>query len=262
MASTACTLCAVYRPDAEPRAPYRAPVCEGDRRLLDHHLADIRELYDRLTRPEPPDVDDRSYRLPGDGDEQAADPLAALGGAGPVPGRSGQPRVSGSRNPAPPVPSDRIDLTLPARPATRRLFARGVLGLDGDQVGHLSVATILDTWVRDWRDRRWFDQHLPAATVADLVHWLRTRLDDACTSHPAIDEFAAEIRAVRSALRRAVGEADPAPEADRYARVPCRRCDLRGVLMRRPGDVYIECGSCGVLMTDGELTDWVERLAG
>src|SRR5690606_32327969 len=117
-------------------------------------------------------------------------------GAGPVPGRWGRPRVSGTRSVPAPAPLDRIDLTLPARPAARRLLARGALGIDSDQIGHLSVATILDTWVRDWRDTCWPGTHLPAATVADLVTWLRTRLPDACQRHPRIAEFAGEVSQV------------------------------------------------------------------
>lgn len=272
--SRRCILCAVYRPDADPRQPNLPPVCDGDRRLLDRHLGDVAEMYGRLVHPDPPDTDDRTYiltveqKLPGGAEitryevEYDADPTAPIGGAGPVRGESRQPRVSGSAEPAAPAPLDALDLTLPARQATRSLFARGALGLDPDQVGTLSVATILDTWVRDWRDTLWPDHSLPTPTVADLTVWLRNRVDDVCNQHPAVDEFAAEIRELRSALRGVLGETEAQPETDRYEGISCRRCDLRGVLMRRPGDTYIECGNCGVLSTEEELADWAARLAG
>lgn len=260
-----CCTCSVYRPDADPRLPNRPPVCDGDRRLLDSHLGEIPDLYDRLPDEEPADLDEHTYMLahPTHGErEYAADPLAVLGGAGPVRGRSSQPRVSGSKEPPAPTSLDRIDLTLPARPASRRLFARGQLGLDLDQIGTLSTATILDTWVRDWRDTLWPDQHLPVPTVPELARWLRNRADEACDKHPAIDEFADEIKDLRRALRRQLGETTAQPDTERYRGIACQKCDLRGVLMRRPGSEYVECGSCGLLLTEEELADWTARLAG
>jgi hypothetical protein len=85
------------------------------------------------------------------------------------------------------------DLTLPADQATRALMARAFLGLDPDQIGDLSVATILETWVRDWRETLFPTEHLPEPYVTTLCRWLGDRLDVACDDHPAIDEFAAEM---------------------------------------------------------------------
>lgn len=261
-----CVTCPVYRPDAQPRLPHLPPVCDGDRRLLDSHLADLPDLHHRLDQPEPAEVDDRTYTLPHPRDRQVTlvyhrEPAAPIGGAAPVPGQPRQPRVTMTRTPPAPMPLDPVDLTAPARHATRRMHARGALGLDDDQHGHLSTATILDTWVRDWRDCLWPDHRLPAPTVPVLAAWLRDRADDAAACHPHIDDFAAEIRQLHHILRHALGETDPQPETARFEGVTCRRCDLRGVLMQRPADDYVECGNCGLLLTQDEYADWVTQLA-
>jgi hypothetical protein len=260
-----CVACPTYRPDDKPRIPTRPLVCDGDRRLLDGHLAEIPDLHARLADQEPAEPDLRTYVVdhPRFGERTyLAEPLSAVGGAGPVPGASSQPRVSGSRGSPAPTSLERIDLALPARPQTRALFARGVLGLDDDQTGSLSTATILDTWARDWRDRLWPDQHLPSPTVPEMVRWLRNRVDEVCDRHPAVDEFAAEVKDLRHVLRRQLGETAAQPETERYRGVACQKCDLRGVLMRRPGSEYVECGACGLLLTEDELADWTARLAG
>lgn len=261
--STCCT-CPIYRPDGKPRLPNRPPVCDGDRRLLDSHLWEIPDLYERLPHEQPaPGNATYAVQLPsGDIQWRGVNPLADVLPAAPVPGPSKQPRVSGSKERPAPTSLERIDLMLPARQSTRTLFARGVMGIDDDQVGTLSAATILDTWVRDWRDSLWPDHQLPASSVPDLALWLRNRVDEACDKHPAIDEFAAEMKDLRYALRRQLGETEAQPETEPYKGVACQKCDLRGVLMRKPGSEYIECRSCGALMTDAEYAYWRDRLAG
>jgi hypothetical protein len=239
-------------------------VCDGDRRLLDSHLWDIADLYHRIP-DDPPAPGNAPYDvdLPdGTIQRRGFNPLAGALPAGPVRGLSRQPRVSGSKEPPAPTSLERIDLTLPARQASRVLFARGVMGVDDDQTGTLSVATILDTWVRDWRNTLWPDQRLPVPTVPELARWLRNRAQDAADKHPTVDEFAAEIKDLRYALRRQLGETAAQPETEPYKGVACKKCDLRGVLMRRPGSEYVECGSCGLLLTEEELAEWTQRLAG
>lgn len=259
-----CVTCPVYRPDSDPRLPNRPPVCDADRALLDTHLWDIPDLYSRLgeTIPAPANSPYPVEAANGTVAWRGVDPIADILPAGPVRGQTRQPRVSGTRQPQAPTSLERIDLTLPARPATRALYARGVLGIDADQVGTLSVATILDTWVRDWRATLWPDQQLPTPTVPELAQWLRNRAGDACDQHPTIDEFAAEIKDLRRVLRAHLGETAAQPETDRYKAVACQKCDLRGVLLRRPGSDYIECGNCGNLYTEDEYAYWLDRLAG
>jgi hypothetical protein len=150
---------------------------------------------------------------------------------------------------------DRPDLTLPhQRPE--------------DAAGHLSIATTLYGWVRDWRDTLWPDQHLPEPTVGELVAWLRvgadddhpgTRIDEACDRHPAIADMAQELHDLRLALRRRLGETNPQPEP--IIGVACRRCDMRA-LVRKPWDTYrAECGHCGLLYTESEWDRWVRLSA-
>jgi hypothetical protein len=133
-----------------------------------------------------------------------------------------------------------------------------VPGGDPDQIGWLSVATELDFWVRDWIAARDMREHLPAAAAAELVQWLRNRLEWACLHHPAVDEFAEMIRTLRTALRTVLGETGPHPEPVRN--VPCRGCDLL-TLVRKPGSAYIECGNCPTLLTEEEFRRWAGLVA-
>lgn len=242
----ACVTCPTIRPDAEPRLPHNPPVCDGDRALLDRWLTDIANLHHDLANPAPIESDRRRYerwgrdnqdRRPVSLGETWADPLAQLGGVGPINSRkNNQPSVSGSRERPLPISADTVDLTGDARQPNPTIAARQH---PDDQTGHLSAATTLDSWVRDWRDTLWPDHHLPVATVDELVSWLRHRLWDACDHHPAIDEFAAEIRALRSALRRAAGEGDQRPQL--CEGVDCPRCGLRMMYRRPDGTGDVDC---------------------
>lgn len=130
----------------------------------------------------------------------------------------------------------------------------------GDQIGELPVATKLDQWVREWITYGWCPgDHLPVPTVVTLVDWLSKRLDVACDHHPAIDEFATEIRDLLRTCRRHAGLLLAHPEY--LDGVPCSGCDLMA-LFRKPGDDYrAECGSCGKLYTDEEYERWVGLVA-
>jgi hypothetical protein len=266
MAET-CLLCSVYRPDSEPRLPHRPPVCDGDRNLLDRHLLEIANLCAELTNPEPPVVDRRRHERFGiqyfkGGREVVSlgevwsDPLAAVNGVSPIPSRSKQPPVTGSRERPLPVSADLLDLKAPARQPNPTDRARD---WPEDQVGRLSAATVLDQIVRDVRDTVCPVQHLPAATVDEMVAWLRNRVDDMCDRHPAIEDIATELRDLRGALRAAAGETEPSPEP--CDGVTCDRCDTRS-LFRRPGDIYrAECGTCGTLYNEDEYAALVGEQA-
>ena len=268
MVGTFCTTCVTYRPDSDPRIPDYPPVCDGDRALLDRHLNDIANLVADLSNPEPPIVNERRYErfgvryLKHGGRERVslgeawADPLTAVGGVAPINSRSKAPSVSGSRERPIPIPVATFDLKAGARVPNPTDAARD---WPEDQVGNLSAATVLDQWVRDVRDTLFPGQHLPEATVDELVMWLRNRVGDICDRHPAVAEFAEEIRALRSALRAAAEETEPAPEP--CDGVTCARCKMRA-LFRRPGDTYrAECSTCGKLYTDGEYTELLAEQA-
>ena len=185
-----------------------------------------------------------------------ADPVAHGATAGPLNAPKAGARVSGTALPAAPANLDAVDLSGPSRQGSRALHARGVLGLDEDQIGHLSVATVLDTWVRDWASYR--TEGLPDPQVPLLTCWLLDRWDWACEVHPAIDEFAEEIRELYVTLSAVTGQLPARPEARDRA---CPKCGLL-TLTRDPDSGYTECGNveCRTMLTESEYREHLQRL--
>jgi hypothetical protein len=266
--TAACCLCGIYRPDREPRLPDYPPVCDGDRHLLDRYLIEIANLHADLVNDEPSIVDRRRHErfgiewLPKGGGRRIvslgevwSDPLAAVNGVSPIPSRSKQPTVSGSREKPLPISADRHDLKAPARQPNPSQAARD---WPEDQIGRQSAATILDQWVRDTRDILFPGHHLPPATVDELVGWLRMRLDTICDRHHAVDEFAAEIRDLRGALRGATGATEPQPE--HCGGIPCKRCQLLTLFRDPGGDVTCIDPNCQAVLRDDEYREWVKTL--
>lgn len=207
------------------RAYDHAHVCDPCRRHLHHLLADIETLWRRL--PE------------------------AL-----QPARGGTQRVSGSRTPPVPVNLDSVDLSGLARAGSRAPFARGQLGLDDCQVGHLPVATTLESIVRVWRDVLCPGQHLPQPDVPSLIRWLDHRARDACDGFLAVDETYTELRELKASLRGVLVDYPQPP--DLCDGIACRKCDMRALYR---GDRWITCGSCGLLYSQDEYREWVGLLA-
>lgn len=183
-----------------------------------------------------------------------ADPAAASVPAGPVPQPSKWSRVAGTRPAREPVNLDAVDLTSRVNHDARRLLARGALGLDDDQVGHLSAATILDGWARDWAGRR--GEGLPRPAPDVLCGWLGDRLDWACAEHPAVDEFADELSDLYRTLMGVTGWSTPPPET---LSVECPSCAM--LTLYRDADLErVACGSCPRLMTEQEYAEHCRRL--
>ena len=168
------------------------------------------------------------------------------------PGTTAVQRVSGSREAPLPLRVDALDLAAPARVVAIR-------GYFDDQMGEISVATVLDSWVRDWIDVRDRGENLPVPVVARLGNWLSMRLDWACMDHPAIDEYSDEIGSLWYALRRTTGDMPPKPEP--CGGVPCKRCDLRALYRENDGSGDVRCGSCRHVITGEEYHQWT-RLVG
>lgn len=217
-----CVTCPALYPNGKPRYVQWPLCCESCRARIRSSLAEIVDLYALLPAMR------KATRAPGD-------------------------KVSGSKDPPIPARIDVVDLSLPARPATRALLARGVMGMDPDQVGDLSVATFLDTWVRDWAGIR--GDHLPDPNVVTLVGWLDVRLDWAMDSHTAIDEFSAElndfVRALRSATRT------DTYRGEKVGNCPVRLRDDTRCNATLRADPYLDritCGRCS--------TSWNRRDAG
>jgi hypothetical protein len=191
-------------------------------------------------------------KWPDDTERFHFDPVANVLPAGPINGQNKAPRVSGSNEK--PVPANLDALDLAGSP-----YAEPVHDPFGDQVGYIPVASTLASWLRDVVESRGFS--MPDLAGPDLAgqvcDHLRTQLDWICDEHPAVDEFAGELRDCWLALRRANGLTEPRPEL--CDGVPCRSCDLKA-LFRMPGSAYIEC-ACGALYTEEEYQSWVALCA-
>ncbi|GGM26992.1 hypothetical protein GCM10011608_09760 [Micromonospora sonchi] len=263
-----CTLCPTFRSNLDPRTPDRWPVCEGCRLRLSRLIGELHDLHERLANPEPAEAGRRRYqRLDTQGRAETvwADPLATIGGSGPIPSKPDQPHVSGTPSKSTPANLDHIDLTNEARIPNPTPQARKH---PWDQIGNLSVATRLDEVVRDWRDTLWPGHHLPPPTVPELVMWLRAghtpeyagnRVDEACTGHPGIADTAAELHQLRGTLRAALGETDPRPR--HWLGVDCPHCHEISTIQQAPGDDYAECGNCGRMYTGDQMAEIVHEQA-
>lgn len=236
---TGCVIC-------HRRQPRHGFTCDADVDRMIRDLGEIIRLHgllgDQPDEPETPwtvlqlrprkDGEKRWVREPGHDPVSAELPTHANGAA------VGGQHVSGSREAPLPVRVDTIDLTLPANVSPLRPDRRGVIWID-DQTGRVSAATILDTWARDWADGRGLGEYLPAATVPALAAWLANRTDWAGEHHPAIDEYAKEIRDLLGALRAAVGET-----SDKMRLGPC--------------PVMLDDGPCGAGLYGSPWVDIVE----
>jgi hypothetical protein len=271
-----CTTCAVYRPDRTPRLPYRPPVCDGDRTLLDRHHVDIGRLVAALAEDHDDIADRRLYQRFGihyrevenPGDRRVvvrevvslglawADPVGALGGVAPINSKPKTPKTTGSREAPIPIRVNVIDLAGPPRVPSLTDAARPWLD---DQDGFLSAATVLDLVCRDVRDTLFPDQHLPGGSVDAMVGWLRNRLDDVCDRHPAVAELASQIKDLRGALRAVADESDPPPE--RCDGIPCQRCDLLTLFRQPDGDVECVNVDCRAVYRPDEYDAWVKQYA-
>lgn len=249
-----CVCCA----DAEPDYEAGLSTCRRCRDRMASALRQIPRLLADLRDPDVP-VDDKTVRRDDAGRRWPHhDPVAATDGtpAGPVPEPSRWSRVAGTRPAREPVNLDAVDLTSRVNHPARQLLARGVLGLDDDQVGHLSAATILDGWVRDWVERRGRGEGLPRPAAEVLCGWLGDRLDWACAEHPAVDEFADELGELFRTLMGITGWSTPPPET---LSVECPSCAM--LTLYRDVDLErVACGSCPKLMTEGEYAEHCRRL--
>jgi hypothetical protein len=178
--------------------------------------------------------------------------------AGPINSRAWSARVSGSATPPIPIRIDPVDLTGPARPATWTLYARGLLGLDDDQIGTLSVATILWRAVAEWAAALGHAElELPRPTVPIMCAWLRERLDWACEHHPRIADFADELRELQGVLLAANGLIEAPPK---LMEARCPSCGNLG-LHQAHDEAHIECATCpAVVLSPAEYADYARTL--
>lgn len=251
-------------------------VCEPCRGRLAGQLRDIPHLVEELKSP--PEA------------EPAHDLVSVAFPAAAIAGQSNAPRVQGSREAPVPISVDRTDLLGEAdgrtvhyshmvpkvrvwydpelpdkdgfvfgwhRELVRDEHGQVVMVPAGDQTGYPSAATVLDGWCALFAEER--RESIPTPRPADQSRWLLDRLDE-LFKHPAVDECAKEIGDLWHVLRRACGLTMPQPEL--CAGIPCRRvdCDLK-TLYRVPGSDFIECATCGLLLTLEEYAAWCKLLA-
>jgi hypothetical protein len=236
------------------RIPDRPPVCTGDRTGIHGWLAEIPDLYAHALTLGYVLRDVRGVRVDDQGQHKHYDPVANTLPSGPLRRTGNSPRVSGSPTPVVPADLTVVDLTLPARQGSRGPYVRGILGLDPDQHGVLSVATDLETICREWIRESWCRvDHMPQPDVTSLCEWLRTHLDDACDYHEGIKDAADVIRSLRYMLLEDRANRSGEPIGDCPARLrdgsycaTTLRCDpyLSRVVCRR-------CGTCWDRQTGG-----------
>jgi len=235
----------------------RAAVCNGCRTWLDRTLVEIVELYALLP----------ANLLPGQAHGQRVsgsreaplplrvDPLDLM-----MPAATGA--VHDEMVPSYVIVPVEVDIWLRATPDVNdyefetvimrqrqiRVDAKGkpIMRPSDSQVGAVSVASVLDSWARDWADVRDMGETLPAPTVVELAKWLGHRTDWACDHHAAVDDYADEIRRLYGALKAAVGL-----KSDRVYVGPCPITDDKGTcgaaLTADPYLDIIRCPRCDTM---------------
>jgi hypothetical protein len=233
-------------PDLEPKCPVCARpnpdrtwrVCDRDVEAVDRALAEILELH-TLVRCAPLD-----YLIP-----------ASSGSDSPLGGHR-----------EPPLPLDLAALDL--------LTAESLLrGMDADDMG-------LEDWCVDWRHWLGHAGHGPATehatgpadTLSAVIrylraNWPRIARDAASGGHPAVDEFAADVRLIRgrawAALRLIPSDLDHTldPPPDYTIACPTDGCGHRIPMTRQPrpvddrppATVSVNCPRCGAHRTAAQL---------
>lgn len=242
-----CVIC-------QRRIPRVPNACDACRNRVANTLKDIRDMYAELLNVNAP--------LPG---KDHISLVMPVGNTLPKPIGG---RVTGTRENTAPVSLTSVDLTGRVRPRGALTASGGRRWPDGntvdgtDQVGVLSVSTMLDSWVRLWRMRRSRGERLPAPTVPVLCGWLLARWDEECDGSDGVAQFADDLGHMWGVLRCVLGLTPQEPEVERFRGIPCRAigCE-KADLLRRPLSDWVECGSCGHLMSPEEYDKWVVRLA-
>jgi hypothetical protein len=110
-------------------------------------------------------------------------------------------------------------------------------------------------------------EHQPGADLTSIVGWLSNRLDWAFGNHPAIDEFARELKEMTKALKAIAREHDKGESA---GRCPAKLRDETRCNTRLTVDPYINtitCRRCGTswdrrrqgwVMLKSAQTEWEE----
>lgn len=242
-----CVLCPVYHPSSERHAPDRFQTCPYGRRRLERDRLAVLSMFNRLDGfPGEQIVDDRVGP-----DGRPRDMISLLLPMAVTPSASKKPSVSGSKERQLPINVQIVDLMAPA--------TWGPLKQGHDQVGVISVATMLAQWIERWQALYEPDSKFFAVYAGTLMNWIGYRLERFADHDPNIDMFAEGLLHLKSQLRTALGEQEPKPIV--MWGVPCRRCDQVSTLVLDPEDpdYYRECSDkdCGLLMTEDDYKAWL-----
>jgi hypothetical protein len=133
-----------------------------------------------------------------------------------------------------------------------------IVVIPDDQVGRVSVAQMLDQWVRAWMDERYAGENRrPEPTVPALLFWLLDRLDWAYDHYTPIADFADEVHSTLTQLRTVLDCHEPRPIL--CAGVECGHCRRRNCLYIPVADPYVECAGCGALYSLTEYGELVKE---
>ena len=206
MTEVLCITCPVLRPAGAPRQPNRPMVCDGDRTTLAGYLTDLPGLYAGLYEMLEPGRSGAEIRAKGFESQlpSAVDPLSMLAPGSMLPSIEGRPWAQ-------------------------------------DQIGDVPPLEQLWWWAEDWAQA--FTVAMPGPYFAPVCWWLATWLPRACDDHPAVDEFAADLRRVTATLKAMTG----GYQGERVGRCPQRLPDNSRCGTQLYVDPYvdvIECSRC------------------
>lgn len=207
MTDLLCVTCSVLRtlrPGQQPRRPNIPHVCDGCRTRLTDDLSAIPAAYVAV------DLET---------------------------GRTGSERRASGFESRPPLNTPALSLlaqgsVLPAKEG--RPWPQ-------DQLGTIPPLELLWWWCEDWHGVL-SQRGMPGPTMASVCSWLLVRLDLACSDHPAVDEFARDVKDISGQLR-VFGTKDRGEPAGRCPRMNGdARCDTP--LYVDPYVDEIECSRC------------------
>ena len=214
MTDLLCILCPIHFPSStqDPRRPTHPPVCDGCRSRLTENVRGIPAALDGVWEHVEP-------------------------------GRNGAERRTVGYESRPPLNVPALSelqhgSVIPSKEGTR---------YPQDQLGSIQPRELLWWWVQDWAGIR--RESTPSEWTEALAEWLVERVEWACDNHPAVDEFAQDIRDLTRALRAFA----PKEQGESAGRCPQKRGDVRcdTPLYVDPYVDTIRCTRCG--------TEWKRR---
>lgn len=97
--------------------------------------------------------------------------------------------------------------------ATERTLGINIAALDTSAA--FDAIAVLESWERVWREDYGLTPYGPAsaereptpeATLVGIVNFLQSWLSKTCSEHPAVDEFASELRTLHRQMQQAAGQ--------------------------------------------------------